>query len=657
MLCEKGSCLPLKRWNAAADMVPEYVRTNDDTAGDWLGRLLFTTASLIWRIVASLMSFMHNSIQSIAVWADSFASTVIGTIPWEVQIFIGAGILIGIVFPPRNAPFRAHLRSIGKRLMATLVFLGLAGWLIAAASSDHARGDDEPGQAAGSPSWVITEINEWADPFVSYVHDSMADSIASTADHSGGVVDCQAWLHQLTEAAREHSSISELTTSRLWETLYHQPWADTAFGTASGEVSCVAAEWQTGRSGLETAKAACFSAGGSEAWYAPNPDRPSAAVCLWDRTGRLPQRDGLNHDLTWLPPTKNAYTSSLLRPLYLCHWNAENGTWDVNKERPLDVWGDVYNIRGETPYYESNIVEACGKWWNSTIEEGSGCSLIANRYVCTPNPLDDGLDAKELSDFFQLDFEVALNVADVISHSIEFLVTGGGDSNNTRAADASLTHPIWHEPVVVQSNADSTVKSLNGQPDDVLTSGFLAFASALTYGFMLTAAALAVSIGGVLMVVGAMILPFAALAFAIEGKPRQVASNAVKLLRNGMVMSIGGYAFSSALLLMVFFGANITAVRYGESDEPNRLFILLAGIILGLLTAKIVLAAKKKQSMGDTSLGRHRKWRAEMQAESASRQQKKLQARTEARKERYEEKQQAKAEKKRSGPRRRSRAT
>lgn len=553
MVCENTDCLPLWRWNPHLE-VPASSETSWQSG---VGNFLYFWAGFIWNLTSAAVEFSGYALTETAVLADRVAVWIWESVPAPVHMLIGA-LIIGSLFLPSKKQ-SSYIRTVTRRVLAAGVVLGLFFSMAAAALRDVQAGEDTPAQSAGSPSWAIKEIAEWGDFFLTDAVYAVSEAPAA-GDNSNGVLNCREYDNVLLAAAETEGRVTfaELASDRLWRRVFYSSWADTSYADAAGEVSCVVAEWQSGASVWEIRQIACHATAGAAAWS-------ERGECEWSDIGLPEPEAGLEH-LVWQPPVARSQTGRVATPWYVC--SRRDGLWRANPE--TSEWGSLLTVKAELSFSPPVVAEACEAWWDSTLPANFRCSEEGNQLLCSPNLLTDRVDPSELKggELDQYNFVAAV---DVLRPEL-------GDSLSTpewaNVADAASTHELWSSPVSADSTSNRTVRALAGRPANVLTAGFLAAANAMFYGPVVAGSVLAVTVGGVMILLGLALLPLAGLGWAMEGQPRVVAEKAVNLIKRGLLVWVGGFAVLGVLLAVLFIMSDFVDANDDVREEQLFLFML-----------------------------------------------------------------------------------
>lgn len=660
-LCEQDiNCLPLWRWSSTSDMIAPP--TSDPqgliarifqtitSMGDVLGRLFYLLAGIVWNLLAAVMQKTHSSLVDASVFADEIASAVYRDVPDTILILVGIGVLVGIFTLPKDQKVQGYGRRALKRLVVAGVTVAVSAAIITASHLDYQRGADEPAQVAGSPSWMVMKLSDWAEPVIDPLTDNTVEVRGSTWETSGGAVDCGVWANRLTSHARDSEEVPAVavSTSMLWERLYYDLWADTAYGDAAGEVSCVAAEWNAGFDGWEVDRVACATQSRSPVFSPPNygAGTPiSVFDCKWGESDVLPAEPARNKHLVWAPPSDRRLEGRLLAPFFLCSYDSENQSWGMNRE--AGGWREMPTYTNSLSFQPADVAEACDAWWSAVQMDVPDCSRWGEELLCfsefPPFDIDPGELAKDLEQRGELASceegsrwrrytDTAFEYTDdipVVRLPDRFLgskVSSKRDCENANREtakeilstvegiagedmrhlgvqlqhryDAAMTHPMWNDLPSPSSTSDRTVKAFSGEHGNLLLSGFMALINSVTYGILLLASALLVLFGGILLIAAGAMMPVSLLGLAMEHKPRQIAVKALKLAITGLLLSLGGYVIVVVLKLMVFHVVQIFDSDSGSSS--SRLFYFLSGLVSLFLLTKFYKAWKQQRNAQGT---------------------------------------------------------
>lgn len=557
MICEGVNCLPLWRWNPAAEL-------NTTGDGSWtseVGAVLFFLAGLAWNIAAAATELAAVAVTETALLSDRAAEWLWVSVPTPLRILIAAGVAATVFLPSRTR--EAYIRNVAKRVGVAGLVLGLTFAVTAAATRDVNAGVDTPAQTAGSPSWAITEIGGWGDVLLDGIAGRSATDTGGGEGTSGGVLDCGDYVQRLVGAASADSTVpaAAVAADSFWRRAFWRAWADTGFADAAGEVSCVSAEWLAGTAPQQIREIACLTITGAAA----------GEGCVWLLAG-LPDPAAGSGQLIWVGPAARAQTARLVTPWYVC--SHTDGAWRANPETV--GWGALLTVRAEYGYTPAAVSQACAAWWDSTLPDNAGCSEEGNQLVCSPNPLPDRVDLSD-SDAALLTEAEFIAAAPALRPEL-----GDGAPGAPRwatAPDAAAAHELWSAPVAANSTSDATVRALAGAPDGVLTAGFLAAANALFYAPLVAAAALAVTVGAVMMLLAAVLLPVAAFGWAMEGRPRLVADRAFGLAKRGVLVWAAGFAVFGVLLSTVFILSAFFNSGTDGAVRQEQLLLFMLGVV------------------------------------------------------------------------------
>jgi len=565
------TCLPMWRWGNAAELLqpaPGSGSAAPAETGIGFGRFMFAVAALIWQLTAVAVGSAAATVSETAALADSVSAWAWRNVPVPVQLLIAALIVAGVFIPTSKTGL--HPRGIAKRIIAAAFVLALSGFLLNSAVRDSNAGS-APAQTAGSPSWTVMEVSGLLEPLVHSTAETIAGSGTVRKDSSGGLVSCEAYITALRNTAQVNPDVPRLAFSAdlLWEQVYYQNWASTAFNGAADEVGCVAAEWQSGATAGDILRGFCHALGNGPGFW----DEDSSA-CDWEQLG-LPAPVQPSQ-LLWQTPVHRTHHSRLLLPWYLCS-PAGDGSWRQNSETAH--WdSEVQPSSPDLRYTPQAVAEACGAWWDSELPGEFGCSEEGDQLVCTRNELDDRVKIGELSDE-QITF-LALEAAAALRP--ELFDDRPPPAWAAAVPTAADTHPVWQAELHSVSVSDNTARALAGSPTGTFTAGGLAAANALFFGTLIAAAALAVVVGSWMLLVALVLMPLAVLGYAMAGRPRVLASNAAKLAANGLAVFAAGHVLSFGLLAVVFalpgfFGSS------ADTGQAQLVYFFFGGVLWFIL--------------------------------------------------------------------------
>ena len=622
-------CLPMWRWgDLIGGNMPNTTGDQNSLSETWTD-IIFALGGLMWRIAGFFVNLASDALNTLASMADTGLGFIASLMPPAVYMVLFVLAMVG-VFWSQEKGF-SNIRTAGFRVLRWGFLTALAGSIIVAAGLDVAAdkpngGRDNAGQVVLSPSWFATLISDAAEPVLAASANTLSGDFA--VSESVDALHCAKYENALSypDHLTGEGETTRIAVNQIWMNLYYRPWTRSVLGTdeAAARAGCRIAEWRA-KIPAEHQEIVTCAAVEQENWK-QRLDMTSNN-CYWGASGvknigniTIPPQQagsgGTNTDpgrprevqissdinvtygrrIQWQQPQLYGSTrlAEAVTPWIVCEYDPDATQWIaseaaqpwVNSQKSETVARFRYVHNRQGVRYQGNIEEACEKWWrgfpeDSDREDEDRCDVIIGTfYHCA---IDEEARDTEIAKLIEEDYpdaddeqkeRLATNLSLAFAAGNERPSSSEIESTPLPYGSMQDLHRLWAAPPEITS--DPLTAALGG--DYGLNSGdkITGFINAFLYGGAVLIITGMVFLGGLWVLLAAVLLPFALFSLTLEGRPRTISKKVFSYAKRGLLFSIGG----NAILLVVIFMLTMIRSLFNQSGYTAGSAYTMAGLLL-----------------------------------------------------------------------------